>query len=231
MTSTGTTTFGDTPLADLTAYALGRLGIRRSQITQDHLIDARMAANFVLSSWSNDQPNLWKVELRSQVLTAGDATYTLGSDVLTVLDAYISYVDNASNTIDRIIFSVSRSEYAAYPVKAVQQPPTVYWFNRVIPPVINLYPTPDDTQTYTLNYYAVIQDDDAAIATGATLDIPYRFIKAFVDGLSAELAINYAPDRATALAALAQQSLNKAQQQDVEDVALYIVPGISSYFR
>ena len=224
------TAFGSTELVDLAAYALGRCGVRRAQITQDHLVDARMAANLVLARWSNDQPNLWKVELQTQVLTAGTATYTLPATVLTVLDCYIS-TTISSQVNDRLIFSVGRTEYASFPNKEMEQPPTVYWFNRVLPPTITLYPTPDDATTYTMKYYAVIQDDDANLAGGGTLDTPYRFIAAFVDGMSAELAITYAPDRAMALAALAERSLRDAQRQDVEDAALYIIPGISSYFR
>jgi hypothetical protein len=56
-----------------------------------------------------------------------------------ILDMYISY---GSPSTDRLIFPISRSEYAAYPDKTTQGTPTVFWFDRLIAPTFTLWPVP-----------------------------------------------------------------------------------------
>lgn len=189
-----------------------------------------MAANLVLSEWATDEPNLWSVVLNSVPLVQGTTTYTLPANVLLVLDCYIrTTVGGVSN--DRVIYGASRSEYTAYPNKAMQAFPTVYWADRVVPVQISLYPTPDGNGPYTLFYYAVQQDDDAAISGAATLDIPYRMQSAFADALAAKLSLSYAPDRFTQLDAVAGRSYARARTSENENVPMRITPGLSGYFR
>ena len=130
-----------------------------------------------------------------------------------------------------MIFPVSRSEYAAFPYKLQQSPPTTWWFDRVLPPQISIYPTPDGNGPYTLNYWAMLQDQDAVVGAATGLDIPGRFLMAFADALAAELALSYAPDKAAALDAKAQRSAEKARWQDREDVTFYLTPGLNAYYR
>lgn len=229
MATSGTTNFNPA-LASIGAYCLGRCNVRRPEITTGHLADVAMAANLVLVDFADDQPNLWAVQLNSISLVQGQATYTLPADVLLVLDCYITTVI-ANNDNDRIIYGVSRTEYAAYPIKLMQAPPTVYWFDRIIPPTISVYPAPDGNGPYTLNYYAVIQDQDAIIGASTKLDLPYRQLSTFADALAAKLALTYAPDRFTMLDGVAQRSYTRARAQESENVPLYIVPGISGYRR
>ena len=229
-TPTGTYTFSPS-LGGIGLYALSRCGVKRTDVTTDHLVNMQMAANMVLSDLSNDQPNLWTVTLQSVTLMAGDpGPYTLPANTVLVLDCYITTTINGVST-DRIIYPVGRSEYASFPDKLTAAPPTIYWFDRTVTPALTLYPAPDTAATYTLNYYACRQDQDAALGASAGLDLPYRFLKAFSDLLAAELAVIYAPDRATALDAMAQSTLAKAQKQDREVVPLYIVPSLAGYYR
>ena len=61
---------------------------------------------------------------------------------------------------DRVIFNVSKTDYLSYPNKTQQNPPTVFWQNRVAPIQSSFYPTPDGNGPYTFIYLAIQQDDD-----------------------------------------------------------------------
>ncbi len=228
--SSGTYTWNPS-IGGIGLYALSRCGVKRTDVTADHLANVQMAANMVLSDWSNDQPNLWTVTLQSISLIASNpGPYTLPTNTVLVLDCYITTTTNGVST-DRVIYPISRSEYASYPMKLNTAPPTVYWMDRVSPPTLTVYPAPDTAATYTLNYYSCSRDQDAALGASGLTDLPYRFLKAFSDCLSAELAIIYAPDRAVALDTVAQRTLEAARKQDREVVPLYIAPSLGGYYR
>ncbi len=110
-----------------------------------------------------------------------------------ILDAYRSINTGQSNQTNIYMTPISRTEYASYPMPQVQAPPIVYWFDRLISPTITLYPTPDGNGPYVFNYYACVQVQDANLPAGETPDIPYRWIDAFVSGLSHRLSRIYAP--------------------------------------
>jgi hypothetical protein len=224
-------------LGSIGTFAFGRCGIRRPQITIEHLTDMQMAANLVLVDWSVDQPNLWGVVLNSFSMVQGMTEYTLPSQVLLVLDVFRrTTVSGVAN--DTILYGVSRSEYASYPNKLMQAPPTVYWADRVQPIQMSFYPTPDGNGPYTLFYYAVQQDQDAAIATaftgGTQLSTPYRMLSAFADALAAKLALSYpppAPMTIDILDKVAARSYAAARATENENVPMFITPGLSSYYN
>ena len=148
-----------------------------------------------------------------------------------ILDAFIRYNSGTSSQFDRVIMPISRTEYSQTPNKLLESPPTVFWFDRLISPTITVWPVPDQTGIYTLNYYRVHQIQDANLTGGQTVDIPYRWLDAMASGLAARLAAIYAPDRLQLLEAKAEQAYTIAATQDTENVGLYIVPGLSGYFR
>jgi hypothetical protein len=133
--------------------------------------------------------------------------------------------------LDFYLYPISRMEYAAQPSKTTQARPTTFWFDRIIPPQLTFWQTPDANGPYTLFYYAVVQQQDAVMANGVTLALPYRFYEAYASGLAARLARKYAPALAAELKAEARQMWEEAAQQDVEQTPLYIFPGAQSYFR
>ena len=236
MTSTGTQTFSPTA-GSVGFYALRRCGIKRTEVEADHLATMEHAANLVLSDLATEQPNLWKVVLTAIQLTQGTAQYTLPANLLLVLNGYIRTTVGGTTYQDRVIYGVGREEYASYPVKALQAPPTVYWANRTVPIVLNLYPTPDANGPYTLFVYAIQQDDDVALAGAATFDLPYRYFKAFSDGLCKELALTYAPERVADLKMEYEGedgrggSKGRAQAQDREIIPMSLTPGLQRYYR
>src|SRR6266566_4299979 len=86
-----TKTFNFAPSgAEFVLAAFGRIQVRPTELTQSHMFNARMALNFVLSEWSNTQPNLWEVDLQTMPLTQGVATYSVPNPTVMILDLYIS---------------------------------------------------------------------------------------------------------------------------------------------
>lgn len=220
-------------IGSIGAFAFGRCGIRRLQITVEHLTDMAMAANLVLTDFATDEPNLWSVTLNSFPLVQGQTVYVLPSNVLLTLDCFIrTTIGGVQN--DRIIYGVSRSEYAAYPNKLMQAFPTVYWADRLDTINISVYPAPDGNTSYTLFYYGIMQDQDAIIAGGTQLSTPYRMLSPFTDALAAKLALSYPPPPPVTIDILdkvAARSYAAARASENENVALFITPGLSSYFN
>lgn len=209
------------------AYAL--LQIRRPSLLAEHLTDARIQLNLLLSSWSNLQVNLFNVDLVSVPLIAGQATYSVPASTIMVLDAYLSF--NGAPLSNRLIFPISRTEYASYSNPTAQGTPSVFWFDRLRAPTMTLWLVPDATSSYTLNYYRCYQNQDANLPAGETPAIPYRWLDAMVTGLAARLAKIYAPALEDKREADAQKAWNIAASQDVENVDLVIAPQVTGYYR
>lgn len=230
MTSSGTYTFNPS-LGELVLYAFNLAGVRNTALTQEHMVSARMAANLLLADWANETPNLWKVDLVTTTLVAGQATYDVDAKTVMILDAYMTIDNGVSPAIDRIITPVSRSEYATYPNKAQQGFTTVFWFDRLLSPTVTLWPVPDGSSAQYLKYYRVTQIEDAALINGATMDIPYRWMNAFADGLALQLARSWNPSLVPIIQPFADKSYARAYAQDTENVPLYISPMLGGYFR
>src|SRR5215813_1589951 len=226
MASTGTYTFNPS-LADIIIAAYGRCQIRRNVIDVDHLHDAAFAANLLQVDWSNEQVNLWTVELMTTTLVEGTATYDVDPATVMIMAAYIS--TGTSPVKDRIITSVDRDSYAAYPDKTSTGLPTVYWFNHLIAPQITLWKPPDGNGPYTLNYYRARQMQDASIPSGLTPDVPFRFAEAYTAGLAFKLAELYNPQRMEELSTRAHESFQRAAQRDVEKAPFQVVPALGVY--
>ena len=53
------------------------------------MLSAQKEMNFLLSEWSNKQPNLWEVIRTQTSLVSGTATYTLPAYTVMILDASV----------------------------------------------------------------------------------------------------------------------------------------------
>jgi len=226
MTTSGTYAFNPA-LGEIVLYAYQNIGVRPTSVLQEHMESARMATNMMLSRWSNQGVNLWAVDLVTVPLVQGQATYAVDGNTVMVLDAYTT----TSSGIDRVIMPISRTEYASYPNKAQQGFPTSYWFDRLVSPTLTLWPVPDGSSATILKYYRVRQVQDANLQNGENVEIPYRWLEAFADGLTYRLARIWQPQMAVALKAQADESYSIASEQDVEAVPTYISPMIGGYFR
>lgn len=228
MATSGTYTFNPS-LGELVIYSYQNIGVRPTAILQEHMDSARMATNMMLARWANQGVNLWCVDLVTTPLVQGTSTYSVSSNTVMILDAYISTVNGGVST-DRIILPISRTEYASYPNKAQQGFPTVYWFDRLISPTVTIWPVPDGSQT-NLKYYRVRQLQDSNLQNAEQVEIPYLWLEAFADGLAYRLARIWNPQIAPALKAQADESYDIASRQNVETAQQYISPMISGYFR
>lgn len=217
-------------LGEMALEAFSRIGVRPSEITQQHMFNARQSANLVLSEWSTLQPNLWMVGLQSAPLIEGSATYSVPAETVMILDAYIS-TGLTGDQQDRYIIPISRSEYAAYPNKEQEGFPTVYWFDRLIAPTFTLWPVPDGNGPYVLNYYSVRQTQDAVMSGAKTIEIPYRFLDAFACALAWRLSEKYAPQLEPRMYEKMERSWRIAAANDTENVPFYIAPMLGGYYR
>jgi hypothetical protein len=193
------------------------------------MFNARMALNFVLSEWSSLQPNLWEVDLQVMPLTQGVDTYEVPAPTVMIMDMYIQ--TGTGPFTDRYIYPISRTEYASYSNKSTQNVPTVYWYDRLISQTVTFYPVPDGNGPYTAKFYSVRQTQDADVINGNQVEIPYRFMEAYCAGLAWKLSELYAPQLEDKLFARYTRALQIAQTQDVENVPMFITPGIGGYFE
>lgn len=210
-------------------YAYGLCGLRPSQLVQEHYMTARIATNLMMGRWSSDGVNLWQVDLQCIELQQGCSTYQVPSNTIVMLDAYYTLQSGASE-IDRIMTSVSRSEYASYPNKQAQGAPTVFWFDRLLAPQVTLWPVPNGQQS-KFKYYRLRQTQDVEFQGGQGVEIPYYFWDAFALGLAYRLALTYAPDKVAMLKPLADEAWALASKQNVESAPVYVSPNMSGYFR
>lgn len=229
MASSGTYGFGPS-VGELVLNAYNRIQIRRTELTQQHLVDAANEANFLQVEFSNRLPNLWLSETHTVALAQGTADYTLPARLIAPMAVYLT-VDNGGVSTDRILSPISTFEYAAFPNKTTQGVPTSFWFDRQESPIVHLWPVPDGNSTYTLNLRMVSQPQDAKMPGGVTAEIPYRWLDAFAAGLAARLAVLYKPDLETKRQADAERAWQIAATQDTEDVPMYVIPGLTGYYR
>lgn len=229
MTASGTYNYAMSN-ADILVQAYSRIGIRRASLLAEYLSDGYRELNLALVKFGNMQPNLWTSEQQTIALTAGTSTYTMDAKNIQILSCFIR-TTSGSDTTDRLIFPISQFEYASYPNKSSQGFPSVFWFDRQITPQITFWLVPDATLAYTAYLQVVSQVQDANLQSGETPNLPYRWLDAITADLSYRLARIYAPDKEQLRKADAQEAWNIAASQDVEDVAMFIAPGIGDYYR
>ena len=218
-------------LGEIVLYSYNLIGVRNTAVLQEHMAAARMAANMLLSRWSNQGVNLWAVDLITTPLVQGTSTYAVDSNTVMILDAYIETDNGSGQPIDRLILPISRTEYASYPNKEQQGFSTTYWFDRLLSPTITLWPVPDGSSAQYLKYYRVRQLQDANLQNGQQVEIPYLWMEAFAYGLATRLAQIWAPQMMASLKPMADESYQIAADQNTEYAQQYISPMISGYFR
>lgn len=211
--------------------AFRRVRVFATSLRQDHMICAREEMNLLFVEWANKQVNLFKVELVSVPLVQATAVYSIPSRVVMILDAWVSQNFGTSQQTDRYISPISRTEFASLANKSTPGQPSQFWFDRLISPTVTMYPVPDASGPYVLNYYACTQMQDLNLGGGETPDIPYRWYDAFVSGLAHRLSRPYAPELEDKREKDAMKAWEIAATQDTENVSFALSPQISSYYR
>lgn len=224
MTTTNTTAF-NLDFAELAEEAWERAG--REMRTGYDLRTARRSMNLLTIELANRGINMWTIEAGTQVLTPGQATYTLPADTIDLMDFAIrTNAGSVSNQFDLAISRISVSTYLTIPNKLTQGRPIQIYIERLRDaPQFTLWPVPDNSQTYTLAYYRLRRIQDAG--SGAeTQDLPFRFLPTVAAGLAYHIAIK-TPDlsgRVQMLKQVYDEQFNIAAGEDREKASFRFVP-------
>ena len=214
MTTSGTRAF-NLDVGEIIEEAYERCGLELR--TGYDAKTARRSLNLMFAEWANRGVNLWTVTQATQTLTQGTAQYTLGTDVVDVLEMVLRR-SNTDYEMDRI----SRGEYVTLPNKTTQGRPSQFYFDRSIAPVINLWATPDSSSD-SIIYYYVRRIEDAGTLVNTT-DMPFRFYPCMVSGLAYYMAMKRAPERLQLLKAVYDEEFQRAADEDIERVSLKLQP-------
>ena len=229
MSTSGTNTFNPSN-GQLILSAYARIQVRKASIKQEHMYDAQQEMNYLLVELGNLQPNLWKVQQGSIGLSDATPTYNIPNNTVMILDAWITQNSGTAQQTDRYISPMSRTEYSSLANKNTPGQPSQYWFSRLVVPTITMYPVPDSSGPFVLNYFSCLRMQDANLAGGETMDIQYLFIDCVVAGLSHRLARIYKPE----LEAQREKDYDKAWKlaaaQNTENVGLSISPTLKTYY-
>tara|TARA_R110000803_G_C11963531_1_gene318977 strand:+ start:34 stop:699 length:666 start_codon:yes stop_codon:yes gene_type:complete len=218
MATSGTTAF-DLTVEEVIVEAYERCGL--SAQSGFDLKMARRSLNLLFAEWANRGLNLWTIEQKTQILTSGTTTYSLGTDVVDILSAVLTTADDS--TIDSQLDRISRAEYLHISKKTTQSSPSQYYLERTITPTLYLYPTPNDAHTF--KYYALTRIQDAGVYTNNT-EVPFRFLPCLVAGLSYYLAMKKAPERLQILKQVYEDEWQRASAEDSTRASVRIVPKI-----
>jgi len=221
MATSGTRTFSlDVATAIEEAYELAGLEARTSY----DAVTARRSLNIMFADWANRGIQMWEVVKVEQALTKGDETYSLNSSDIDILDAYIQ--KTVGNTVtDFSLSRIDRNEYVNIPVKATEARPTQFWLERLITPVIHLYPAPENS-TDKLIYYSWQRIQDATASLN-DLDIPNRFMPCLVSGLAYYLCLKKNTQKLSVIQPLYEQNLENAIKYDEDRSSIHLVPNRS----
>ena len=224
MVTSGTTAFNP-PIGTLTLNAFSRCGVKRTELLAEHMENAYLEANLLQADWGSDGITWWTVSSETVPLVQGTPTYTVLPNVVSVLDVYIS--NGSSN---RLIFPFSRTDYASLAEPMQQGFPTSFWWDRVIPSTLTLWPVPDGSATYEMTYYYYSQIQDANLRQGGSAQVPYFWLNAYTADLAHRLARIYAPALEAARKADRDEAYMRANKQ-TELAQMYISVGLSGYYR
>ena len=213
------------PIGSLALAAYRRCQIARTSLSAEHMEDAYLETNLMQADWSADGITFWTVTLVMQPLAPGVTTYTVPANAVTVLDVYIN-----NGTSNRLLFPLSRTDYASIAVPNQQGFPTSYWHNRVIPSTLTLWPTPDAANNYIMNYYIYQQIQDANISGGGNINMPYFWLDAYVADLAHRLSRIHAPQLEPVRMADRDRAYGHACKQS-EIVPVYITPNLAGFYR
>jgi hypothetical protein len=223
MTTSGTSSF-NLDLTEIVEEAFERVG---SELRTGYdLKTARRSMNLMFADWANRGLNMFTYEQGSIPLVAGQATYTLPTDTVDLLEHVIrTGAGSAATQADLTITRISVSTYATIPNKLQQARPIQVWIERLNTPRFTVWPVPDNTQPYVFVYWRLRRIQDAGGGVN-TMDMPFRFLPCMVAGLAYYLALKV-PGGAERLGILKQQydeAWELASTEDREKAAVRFVP-------
>jgi hypothetical protein len=230
--TTGTTSF-NLDLNEVIEEAFERCG--RELRTGYDFKTARRSLSLMLLEWANRGLNMWTISEGSIPLVAGTATYDLPTDTVDLMD-HVIRTGTGINQTDLSINRISNSVYATIPNKNATGQPVQILVKRLSGangvtgtptyPQVTVWPTPDDSQPYTLVYWRLrrIQDQGTGISGQ---DIPFRFLPCLVAGLAYYLSMKLPdvdPSRMGALKVIYEEEWQRASEEDREKASVRFIP-------
>ena len=219
MTTSGSTNF-ELDVSDYIEEAFERCGLELR--TGYDLKTAKRALNLLFADWANRGLNQWTIAQRTQTVTADDADYDLGTDVIDVLSMVVR-----RSTTDFSMSRISRDEYLSIPNKTTTGRPTQFFIDRQITPKIKVWPTPENS-TDVLHFDCLTRIEDADTFTN-TVEVPFRFYPCLAAGLAYYIAIKKAPDRIQLLKAIYDEEFDRAQAEDRDRASFNVTPSLQYY--
>jgi len=218
MTTSSSTNF-EPDVTEFIEEAFERCGLELR--TGYDLKTAKRSINLMLAEWANRGLNQWTIEQTTQTVTKGTNQYTLNSNVIDILDCSIRRDTDGTN-LDLQMSKISRSEYLNIPTKSTEARPTQFFLDKQVSPVLNIWPTPENS-TDVLVFNKLVRMDDADTATN-TMDMPFRFFPCFAAGLAYYIAIKKAPERVAMLKQMYEDEFERALSQDEDSASFRIAP-------
>ena len=219
MTTSGSTNF-ELDVSDYIEEAFERCGLEVR--TGYDLKTAKRSLNLLFADWANRGLNQWTIAQRTQTVTADDADYDLGADVIDVLSMVVR-----RSTTDFSMSRISRDEYLSIPNKTTPGRPTQFFIDRQITPKIKIWPTPENS-TDVLHFDCLTRIEDADTFTN-TVEVPFRFYPCLAAGLAYYIAIKKAPDRIQLLKAIYDEEFDRAQAEDRDRASFNVTPSLQYY--
>jgi hypothetical protein len=188
---------------------------------------ARRSLNLLTLEWANRGLNLFTIEAGTLALTSGTATYTLPTGTIDIIEHQLR-TGTGTSQVDTALERISVSTYAQQTNKQITGRPTQVFVQRLpTSTTVTLWPTPDDSQSYTLFYYRLKGIDGLASGVGADVtSIPPRFVPALVAGLAYYIAMKkpQVVERVLPLKAIYDEQFDLAASEDRDRSSVMFVP-------
>jgi hypothetical protein len=188
---------------------------------------ARRSLNLLTLEWANKGLNLFTIEAGTIALTAGTTVYTLPVDTIDIIEHQLR-TGTGTAQVDTKLERISVSTYAQQTNKQITGRPTQIFVQRLpTSTTVTLWPTPDNSQNYTLFYYRLKGIDGLASGIGGeTVSVPPRFVPALVSGLAYYIAMKKpeAIQRVLPLKAAYDEQFELAAGEDRDRSSVNFVP-------
>lgn len=188
---------------------------------------ARRSLNLLALEWANRGLNLFTIEAGTLPLVAGQVTYTLPSGTIDIIEHQLR-TGAGTSQVDTSLERISVSTYAQQTNKQITGRPTQIFVQRLATSTtVTLWPTPDNTQSYTLFYYRLKGIDGLATGIGADANmVPPRFVPALVSGLAYYIAMKKpeAMARVMPLKQVYEEQFDLAAMEDRDRSSVMFVP-------
>jgi len=177
------------------------------------------------------------ITVPSGTFTSGE-TITGSSSSATTTTTSTASLEDTQSTIDILsgvirrdssdiaITRISRDDYLNIATKSTKGRPTQFYVDRLITPVVKVWPTPENS-TDQFIYDRLVRIDDADTSVN-TVQIPFRFYPCLAAGLAYYISLKRAPERIQILKALYEEEFLRAAEEDRDKASLVLVPTYSS---